>query len=120
MRRNLWLLVSVCGLSGVLMASRCAHDQEAAAPAAAAGQSDDVSVEAPPTAAVDSSATEAPSAPPVDPGVEDDPLGDSFSQPGESDLGLPEDSDPTLDDGSLLDDPTFEPEAIPDEPVPEP
>ena len=89
----------ICAFALVLMASRCSGDDETGKLETTGDLPEEVDA-----AAVS------------DPGLQEptDPLGDPFSTSPDSEYPAAE-PDPLNDDGSTFEDPTFEPEALPED-----
>ncbi len=106
MRKNSFLLVTVCAMAMVLMAGRCSDDEKKEEAKSAVPSTENM----PGALAPDDDTLKNPEG-----GVEKDPLGETIGGPG--DPAAPGDDllPPAGDDGAMLDDPTFEPEPVPDE-----
>ena len=92
----------LCAMAMVLMASRCSGDDETGKLETTGDLPEEVDAAAPP-AAQDPVSQE-----PID------PLGDPFSSTPEGEDPALE-PDPLNDDGSTFDDPSFEPESVPED-----
>jgi hypothetical protein len=105
-KKNSFLLVLTCALAMLLMAGRCSDDDDGSAPAQAKKAGD----ASPASADDDTFNLNAES------GVEKDPIGD-MPAGGADDATAPLEDVPAPggDDGQMFDDPSFEPEPVPDE-----
>jgi hypothetical protein len=105
-KKNSFLLVLTCAMAMLMMAGRCDDDDDkAAAPVDAAK-----ATEALPSAAPDDDTLKAN----PESGVEKDPIGETLG--GDDAIAPLEDAPaPGGDDSQMLDDPSFEPEPVPDE-----
>lgn len=109
MRKNSILVLVISGMATVLMAGRCSDDDEAK-PAV----EDSSSTEMP--SATDEAVNAAdPKSDMLDSGVETDPLGGTMDAGGDDMAAPVEDPADVPADDSSLDDPTFEPEPVPEE-----
>lgn len=105
-QKNSFLLVLTCALATVLMAGRCSDDDEAAKSKAAPEATESA---VPPTSLDEDTLKSNPES-----GVEKDPIGETLG--GGDDATAPlDDAPPGGDDSQLLDDPSFEPEPVPEE-----
>ncbi len=105
-QKNSFLLVLTCALATVLMASRCSDDDEPA-PSKAKTEAPESAI--PPTSLDEDTLKNNPES-----GVEKDPIGETL---GGDDSAAPLDDVPPPggDDSQMLDDPSFEPEPVPEE-----
>jgi hypothetical protein len=109
-QKNSFLLVLTCAMAMLMMASRCSDEDDDVPPAkAAAPEASESAV--PPTSLDEDTLKSNPES-----GVEKDPIGETLGG-GEDDAAAPLEDVPAPggDDSQLLDDPSFEPEPVPDE-----
>ncbi len=108
-QKNSFLLVLTCAMAMLMMAGRCSEDDdEANSPRKAPKEATESAV--PPTSLDEDTLKNNPES-----GIEKDPLGETLGSGDDATAPLEDTPPPGGDDSQMLDDPSFEPEPVPDE-----